>query len=123
MTVGAALLVLTSVLAPFDLYEEISPSNPQAVEFRCVRDPSPWGSITMPRPDFKFGRYCEWGRYLSCSARFQGVTMQEIEPAVWQSVREDPASTINTTIPVNFTAMLSSVNTAAGNTITGLLDI
>ena len=123
ITLGAALIGLASVLTPLGLYEEITPGSPQPVEFQYVQDPSPWGRVTMPRPDLRFGRYCEFGQILNCPGQYQGVYMNETAPGVFRSVKTDETSTVNTTIPANFTAMFSSATGNVGNTISGLFDI
>lgn len=122
-TIGAALLVLASVLTPLGLYEEIVPGESTSVEFQYVRDPSPWGRVTMPRPESWFTRYCEVGLTINCPGQYQGVYMKEIEPGRWQSVKTDEDSTINITIPENFTTMFTSATSDKGDTVSGLFDI
>ena len=122
-TVGAALLVLTGVLTPLGLYEEILPGGLKSVEFQYVQDPGPWGKVTMSRPDSQFTRSCEWGLVINCPGQYQGVYMKEIEPGRWKSVETDETSTINITIPANFTTMFTSATSDRGNTVSGLFDI
>jgi hypothetical protein len=117
------LLVLASVLTPLGLYEEIIPGGPKLVEFQYVRDPGPWGRVTMPRPNSWFTRYCEAGLTINCPGQYQGVYMKEIEPGHWQSVETDENSTINITIPANFTTMFTSATSNSGKTVSGLFDI
>jgi hypothetical protein len=49
--------------------------------------------------------------------------MNETEPGHWQSVETNVDSTINLTIPENYTAMFSSVTSDLGSTVSGLFDI
>jgi hypothetical protein len=49
--------------------------------------------------------------------------MKEIETGHWESVQTDDTSTINITIPANFTKMFTSATSDKGNTISGLFDI
>jgi hypothetical protein len=122
MTLGAVLLVVASVAAPLGLYEEIVPAESQRVEFLYAKDLSPWGRITMARPNLKFSRHCEVGRTINCPGQYQGVYMNETSPGRLISVETDENSTINTTVPANYTAMFSSA-TGPGNTLSGLFDI
>jgi hypothetical protein len=122
-TIGAALLILASVLAPLGLSEQIVPSDAQLVEFQYVKDPTPWGRVTMPRPNMKFTRYCEVGRAINCPGQYQGVYMNETEPGRFISVETDETSTINTTIPRNYTTMFRSATSDQGNTLSGMFDI
>jgi hypothetical protein len=122
-TVAAALLVLSSVLAPLGLHETIVPDGSKLVEFEYVRDPGPWGKVTMPRPDSKFSRHCEVSGTITCPGQYQGVYMNQTSPGSFESVATDETSTINTTIPVNFTAMFTSATSGRGNTVSGLFDI
>ncbi|KEF62700.1 uncharacterized protein A1O9_00673 [Exophiala aquamarina CBS 119918] len=122
-TASAALLIVASVLAPLGLYDDIVPGESRLVEFQYVKDPGPWGRVTMPRPDVKFNRYCESGLVINCPGQYQGVYMNETEPGHWESVETDDTSTINTTIPANFTTMFTSATSERGNTISGLFDI
>lgn len=70
LTFSAMLLVVASVVAPLGLYEEIRPSNDLvSVPFRYVKDPGPFGVVTMPRPDTAFGRVCDYGRAINCVSR------------------------------------------------------
>lgn len=122
-TIAAALLILASVLAPLGLSDKILPGKAELVEFQYVRDPTPWGRVTMPRPNFKFSRYCEVGLAINCPGQYQGVYMNETEPGKWISVRTDESSTINITIPRNYTTMFGSATSDQGNTISGMFDI
>lgn len=122
-TVGAALLVLSSVLAPLGLYETIEPGESELVEFEYVKDLGPWGRATMPRPNAKFSRHCEMGLAINCPGQYQGVFMNETSPGHFESVETDETSTINLTIPENFTAMFTSATSDRGNTVSGLFDI
>ncbi|OCT45691.1 hypothetical protein CLCR_01410 [Cladophialophora carrionii] len=122
-TAGAALLVLASVVTPLGLYDEIVPGESTLVEFQYVKDPGPWGRVTMPRPDAQFSRQCEVGTVINCPGQYQGVYMAETEPGVWQSMETDENSTINITIPENFTTMFTSATSDQGNTVSGLFDI
>jgi len=117
------LLVVASVLAPLGLYDDIVPGDTKPVEFQYVKDVGPWGRVTMPRPDAKFTRYCEVGLTINCPGQYQGVYMNETEPGHWESVETDENSTINLTIPINFTTMFTSATSDRGNTISGLFDI
>ncbi|SPO07211.1 uncharacterized protein DNG_09905 [Cephalotrichum gorgonifer] len=123
ITLSAVLLVLASVLAPLGLYEEIVPSGSQQVQFAYAQDPSSWGKITMPRPDLPFTRVCESGLNINCPGQYQGVYMNETSEGVFQSVETDENSTINITIPANYTAMFYSATSDAGNTLSGMFDI
>jgi hypothetical protein len=49
--------------------------------------------------------------------------MNETSPGIWQSVETNADSTINLTIPENYTTMLSSATSDLGNTVSGLFDI
>jgi hypothetical protein len=122
-TIGAALLVVASVFTPLGLYEEIVAGESTSIEFQYVKDPGPWGRVTMPRPDSWFTRYCELGLTINCPGQYQGVYMKEIEPGHWQSVETDENSTINVTIPANFTTMFTSATSNRGDTVSGLFDI
>lgn len=122
-TVGAALLVLASVLTPLGLSEKILPGDHQLVEFQYVKDPGPWGTVTMPRPNFKFSRYCEVGLRINCPGQYQGIYMNETEPGKWRSVETDENSTINITIPRNYTEMFRSATSDQGNTVSGMFDM
>lgn len=122
MTFAALLLVVTSVVAPLGLYEEVVPGRLQPVLFQYASDLSPWGSVTMPRPNLRFSRYCEVGLEINCPGQYQGVYMNQTEPGVWSSVETDEHSTINTTVPANYTAMFTSA-TGPDNTLSGLFDI
>ncbi|KAK5652347.1 hypothetical protein OQA88_10539 [Cercophora sp. LCS_1] len=122
MTFAALLLVVTSVVAPLGLYEEVIPGSPQPVLFQYARDPSPWSAVTMPRPNLKFSRHCEVGLAINCPGQYQGVYMNETRPGVFSSVETDENSTINTTVPANYTAMFTSA-TGPDNTLSGLFDI
>lgn len=117
------LLILASVLAPLGLSERIVPGDLELVEFAYARDPSPWGNVTMPRPNFKFSRQCEVGLAINCPGQYQGVYMNESEVGSWESVKTDESSTVNTTIPRNYTAMFRSATSDKGNTISGMFDI
>jgi hypothetical protein len=125
MTLGAALLVLAGVMAPLGLRDEIVAGSPQPVEFEYVRDQTSWGKITPVRPDRRFGRYCEFGQRLNCPGQYQGIDFVEKPPGSgnWTSVRKDPTSTINTTLPVNYTDMFSSATADVGNTVSGMFDV
>ena len=123
VTFGAMLLILAGVLTPIGLREEIVPRHSQAVPFQYVRDESPWGRVTMPRPNAPFSRYCEWGAVLNCPGQYQGVYMNETEPGTFSSVSTDENSTINTTMPANFTEMFESAASSMGDTRAGLFDI
>lgn len=126
MTLSALLLVITSVVTPLGLREEVVPYSSERAAFQYVKDTSSWGLITMPRPDAEFDRYCEFGTSLNCPGQFQGVTMVERPPGSgnFTSVQEnEQTSTVNTTLPANFTAMFTSATDDAGNTLSGLLDI
>jgi hypothetical protein len=122
-TIGTALLVLSGVLAPIGLYNVIEPSGSKLVEFEYVKDSGPWGRVTMPRPNSKFSRHCESGLKINCPGQYQGVFMNKTSPGRFQSQEIDETSTINLTIPVNFTTMFSSATSDRGNTVSGLFDI
>jgi hypothetical protein len=122
-TVGAVLLTLASILAPLGLSEKIMPGDAELVEFQYIKDPSPWGEVTMPRPNFKYSRYCEHGRTINCPGQYQGIYMNETEEGTLRSFETDEYSTINTTIPRNFTEMFRSATSDLGNTVSGLFDI
>jgi hypothetical protein len=122
-TVGAALLIVASVLAPLGLSDKVLPGDAKLVEFQYVKDPTPWGRVTMPRPNFKFSRHCEVGLAINCPGQYQGVYMNQTEPGSWISVKTDESSTINTTIPRNYTTMFTSATSDQGNTVSGLFDI
>ncbi|KIW68178.1 hypothetical protein PV04_04139 [Phialophora macrospora] len=122
-TAGAALLVLASVVTPLGLYDEVVPGESSLVEFQYIKDPGPWGRVTMPRPNSQFTRQCEVGLVINCPGQYQGVYMAETEPGVWKSVETDENSTINLTIPENFTTMFTSATSDKGNTVSGLFDI
>jgi hypothetical protein len=111
------------VLAPLGLSEKILPGQAQLVEFRYAKDPTPWGEVTMPRPNMKFTRRCEVGRAINCPGQYQGVYMKEVEPGRLVSVETDESSTINTTIPRNYTTMFRSATSDQGNTVSGMFDI
>ena len=125
MTLGAALLVLAGVMAPLGLRDEIVPGSSQAIEFEYVRDQTSWGKVTPVRPDRRFGRYCEFGRRLNCPGQYQGIDFVEMPPGSGNltSVKKDPSSTINTTLPANYTAMFSSGTADVGNTVSGMFDV
>lgn len=123
MTASAALLIVASVLAPLGLHDDIVPGESKLLEFQYIKDPGPWGRVTMPRPDTKFSRYCEVGLVINCPGQYQGVYMNETEPGRWESVETDETSTVNLTIPANFTTMFTSATSDRGNTISGLFDI
>jgi hypothetical protein len=122
-TAGAVLLVLAGVLTPLGLHEEIITGGSTSVEFQYVPDLGPWGRVTMERPNAAFSRICELGPTINCPGQYQGVDMKEIERGTFQSVQTDENSTINTTIPANFTTMFTSATVDSGNTISGLFDI
>ncbi|KAK4447110.1 hypothetical protein QBC34DRAFT_440363 [Podospora aff. communis PSN243] len=126
LTVSTILLVITSVAAPLGIREEVVPYSSRSVELRYIKDTSPWGLATMERPNRNFSRYCEFGRNLNCPGQFQGVRFLEIPPGSgnFTSVQDDnQTSIINTTLPVNFTAMFTSATNDPGNTLSGLFDI
>lgn len=123
MSLAALLLVVSSVLAPLGLSEEVVPGEPRSLEFQYVRDTSSWGRITMPRPDMPFTRLCEVGLFINCPGQYQGIYMEETEPGTFESVETDDNSTINSTIPANYTEMFYSRTSAPGNTLSGLFDI
>ncbi|KAH6856681.1 hypothetical protein B0I37DRAFT_403183 [Chaetomium sp. MPI-CAGE-AT-0009] len=122
MTLGALLLVVTGIATPLGLYETILPDAVQRVEFAYVRDPTLWGNVTMARPDLKFSRRCEGRLSVNCPGQYQGVYAKETAPGRWESVQTDENSTINTTVPENYTVMFTSA-TGPGNTLSGLFDI
>lgn len=122
-TVGTALLVFSGVLAPIGLYDVIEPGRSKLVEFEYVKDSGPWGRVTMPRPNAKFSRHCEVGTKINCPGQYQGVFMNETSPGRFQSHETDETSTINLTIPANYTAMFASATSDRGNTVSGLFDI
>jgi hypothetical protein len=122
-TIGAVLLIVASVATPLGLYDEIVPRGSQMVEFQYVKDPGPFGRVTMPRPDTWFTRYCEHGLHINCPGQYQGVYMEEIEPGHWESQLTDENSTINVTIPANFTTMFSSATSSQGDTRAGMFDM
>ncbi|KAH6696819.1 hypothetical protein F5X68DRAFT_257152 [Plectosphaerella plurivora] len=125
MTTCAVLLVIAGVVAPLGLHEEIvaNPGAARSVLFQYTKDPSPWGLSTLDRPHLPFGRYCEFGRRINCPAQYQGVDFVEVEDGTFQSVKTDNSSTINTTVPANYTAMFSSATDDPGNTLSGLFDV
>ncbi|RYP18471.1 hypothetical protein DL767_009832 [Monosporascus sp. MG133] len=123
MTITALLLVPSSVLAPLGLSEEIVPTGPQRVKFAYAQDTSSWGRVTMRRPELAFGRLCETGLNINCPGQYQGVYMNETSEGVWESVSTDDDSTINSTIPLNYTNMFYSATSNPGNTVSGLFDI
>ncbi|KIW17682.1 hypothetical protein PV08_04877 [Exophiala spinifera] len=122
-TAGAALLVVAGVVTPLGLHDEIVLGESELIEFQYIRDPGPFGSVTMARPYAEFTRYCEFGRHINCPGQYQSVYVNETEPGVYSSVETDENSTINTTIPANFTTMFTSATSDQGNTISGLFDI
>ena len=119
----AILLVVASILAPLGLRDEVVPRETKLMQFEYVPDLSPWGRVTMPRPDSKFTRNCELGLIINCPGQYQGVYMNETEPGHWESVETDADSTVNLTIPENYTAMFTSPTSDLGNTVSGLFDI
>ncbi|RYP73177.1 hypothetical protein DL771_003813 [Monosporascus sp. 5C6A] len=123
VTITALLLVLSSVLAPLGLSEEIVPTGSRRVEFAYAQDTSAWGRVTMPRPELAFGRLCQTGRNINCPGQYQGVYMNETLEGVWESVSTDDDSTLNSTIPPNYTNMFYSATSNPGNTVSGLFDI
>jgi len=123
MTLGAALVILAGVVTPLGLRDEIVPGPTQPAKFEYVRDPTSWGKITPERPNLRFGRSCEYGRRINCPGQYQGVDFVEISPGVLQSVKRDNSSTVNTTIPANYTVMFSSATSDARNTVSGLFDV
>jgi hypothetical protein len=123
MTFAAALLVLAGVLTPLGLREDIVAGDARPVTFQYAADTGPWGRVTMPRPNAPFNRHCEMGLTINCPGQYQGVFMNETEPGRWQSETEDESSTINITLPFNFTEMFTSATSGQGNTISGLFDI
>ncbi|RYP57325.1 hypothetical protein DL770_010696 [Monosporascus sp. CRB-9-2] len=123
MTITALLLVPSSVLAPLGLSEEIVPTGSRRVEFAYAQDTSSWGRVTMPRPELAFGRLCETGLNINCPGQYQGVYMNETSEGVWESVSTDDDSTINSSIPLNYTNMFYSATSNQGNTVSGLFDI
>jgi hypothetical protein len=125
MTACAVLLVVAGVVAPLGLREEIA-AHPGAARphlFQYVKDPTPWGVSTHARPHLPFGRYCEYGRRLNCPGQYQGVDFLEVRPGQLESVKTDESSTINTTVPANYTKMFSSATDDPGNTLSGLFDV
>jgi hypothetical protein len=122
-TVGAALLIFASVLAPLGLSERILPGDGQLVEFGYVKDPSPWGTVTMPRPNMKFTRICEVGLKINCPGQYQGVYMNATGGGNFSSVETDESSTVNSTVPRNYTAMFNSATSDRGNTVSGMFDV
>lgn len=122
-TAGAALLVVVGIVTPLGLRDEIVLGESELIEFQYVHDPGPFGSVTMARPHADFTRYCEVGLQINCPGQYQGVYMNETAPGVYSSVETDENSTINTTIPANFTTMFTSATSDQGNTISGLFDI
>jgi hypothetical protein len=123
MTLGAVLLIVAGVTAPLGLRDEIVPGSLQPIQFQYVRDPTTWGKVTPGRPDLKFGRQCEFGRRINCPGQYQGVDFVEVSPGRLQSVKKDNSSTVNTTIPANYTAMFASATGDAGNTVSGMFDV
>lgn len=123
MTLGAVLLVVAGVVTPLGLRDEIVPGTTQPVDFQYARDLSAWGPITPVRPDLKYGRHCEFGRRINCPGQFQGVDFVETSPGILQSVKRDNSSTVNTTIPANYTEMFASATGDPGNTISGMFDV
>ncbi|RMZ83380.1 hypothetical protein DV737_g1707, partial [Chaetothyriales sp. CBS 132003] len=123
LTLSAFLLVVASVFAPLGLRDSIVPGESRLVQFEYVPDRGPWGRVTMPRPNSKFTRYCEFGLTINCPGQYQGVYMNETEPGQWISVETNADSTINLTIPENYTAMFSSATSTLGSTVSGLFDI
>ncbi|RMZ89671.1 hypothetical protein DV736_g3097, partial [Chaetothyriales sp. CBS 134916] len=123
LTLSAFPLVVASVFAPLGLRDEIVPRESRLVQFEYVPDRSPWGRVTMPRPSSKFTRNCEFGLIINCPGQYQGVYMNETEPGHWESVETNADSTINLTIPENYTAMFSSATSNLGSTVSGLFDI
>ncbi|RYP67549.1 hypothetical protein DL769_005727 [Monosporascus sp. CRB-8-3] len=123
MIITALLLVPSSVLAPLGLSEEIVPTGSRRVEFAYAQDTSSWGRVTMPRPELAFGRLCETGLNINCPGQYQGVYMNETSEGVFESTLTDDDSTINSTIPLNYTNMFYSATSNPGNTVSGLFDI
>lgn len=119
----AALLVLASTLTPLGIRDEVLPSKLHLVQFQHAPDTSVWSIVTMPRPDMPFTRICESGRNINCPGQYQVVYMNETSPGNFSSVGTDENSTINTTIPANFTAMFYSATSNPGNTLSGIFDI
>ncbi|KEY73650.1 hypothetical protein S7711_07698 [Stachybotrys chartarum IBT 7711] len=110
-------------MTPLGLRDEILPSKTEPIDFQYARDPTPWGTVTMARPNRPFGRYCEYGRRINCPGQYQGVDFNETSEGNFRSVKTDDSSTVNTTVPANYTAMFSSATAGAGNTVSGLFDI
>jgi hypothetical protein len=77
----------------------------------------------MPQPNFKFSRLCEVGLEINCPGQFQGEVMVETSPGSFQSVEAYETSTVNLTIPRNYTAMFTSAASDTENTVSGLFDI
>ncbi|KAH7310668.1 hypothetical protein B0I35DRAFT_481967 [Stachybotrys elegans] len=123
MTIGAALIVIAGIAAPLGLRDEVSPSAAEPVYFEYARDPTAWGRSTQVRPNARFGRYCEFGRRINCPGQYQGVDFVETSPGNFESVQNSNSSTVNTTIPSNFTTIFSSATSDPGNTLSGLFDI
>lgn len=123
MTLGAALVIIASVVTPLGLRDEILPATPEPVKFQYAKDTSAWGRITLPRPDANFDRHCEFGRRINCPGQYQGVDFVDVGGSRLTSVKKDESSTINTTIPANLTDIFLSATSAPGSTLSGLFDI
>ena len=123
MTLGAALLILAGVTAPLGLRDETVPGDSRQVQFQYARDPTPWGRITPGRPDLRFGRHCEFARRINCPGQYQGVDFVQVSPGRFESVKRDNSSTIDTTVPANYTAMFASATGGNGSTLSGMFDV
>lgn len=71
----------------------------------------------------KFNRYCESVLTINCPGQYQGIDMKETKPGIWQSERSGDDSTVNITIPRNYTQMFKSATSENGSTISGMFDI
>jgi hypothetical protein len=123
MSAGAILVAIAGVTAPLGLRDDIIARVSKPAYFQFVNDQTAWGRVTMPRPDRRFGRYCEFGQRINCPGQFNGVDFVETEPGRWESQRRTNDSFIDTTIPENYTSMFSSATSDPGNTLSGLFDI
>jgi hypothetical protein len=122
-TIGTALLVVSGVLAPFRLYDIIEPRGSKLIEFKYVKDSNLWGIVIMPRPNVKFSRHYKIGLHINCPGQYQRVFIKKTSLDNFLSQKTDETSTVNLTIPLNFTTMFFSATFNRENTVSGLFDI
>ena len=119
-TITMFLITISSVITPLGLYEAISPNQkPVSKTFGYVKDPSPLGFGTPPRPEFATTRLC--------GGRGPGTVPCPGSKTVDRSTRNNTTMTIDydldVTVPDGLTKLYGSGMNAQSATLSSIWDI